>query len=363
MAARQEWVDNLRVVLIAGVIVVHTATGYVTDFAGWYYDDEVSPSDVGSMLIAGPALLGGIFGLGPLFLVAGWFSAASLARRGPGGFAGSRVVRLGIPLVFFVVVVNPLADLVGNLWQEDESFLGYLAETEFSVMWFVAALLACSLGYALLRAVAPAPPSRPPPGRRALVVAAATIVVGSLLVWQLTTPLDTHLMNVRVAAWTQGAVLFALGVLAAESGSTGEIARAHERRLGLVTAVGLLAALALLAVEALRDREEDPLRGLGWASVTFGVLYGVVSVAFTLWCVAWVRRRWPTHGVLLAKAGRGSYATYVTHPLVLVSVMLAFRPLPLAAELKFVAVAAVAVPLCFAVGYLLTRVPGVSRVI
>lgn len=81
------------------------------------------------------------------------------------------------------------------------------------------------------------------------------------------------------------------------------------------------------------------------------------------WCVAWVRRRWPTHGVLLAKAGRGSYATYVVRPLVLVPVMLAFRPLPLAAELKFVAVAAVAVPLCFAVGYLLTRVPGLSKVI
>ena len=33
---REQWVDTLRVVLIAGVIVVHTATGYVADFAGFY---------------------------------------------------------------------------------------------------------------------------------------------------------------------------------------------------------------------------------------------------------------------------------------------------------------------------------------
>ena len=37
---REQWVDTLRVVLITGVIVVHTATGYVTDFAGYYYDND-----------------------------------------------------------------------------------------------------------------------------------------------------------------------------------------------------------------------------------------------------------------------------------------------------------------------------------
>ena len=44
-----------------------------------------------------------------------------------------------------------------------------------------------------------------------------------------------------------------------------------------------------------------------------------MSIAFTLWCLAWVRRRWPNHGPLMAKAGRGSYATYLLHPVVLVS--------------------------------------------
>ena len=34
---RLEWVDNLRVAVVAGVIVVHTATGYLTGFAAWIY--------------------------------------------------------------------------------------------------------------------------------------------------------------------------------------------------------------------------------------------------------------------------------------------------------------------------------------
>lgn len=361
---REQWVDTLRVVLISGVIVVHAATAYVTDFAGYYYDDERVTNSVASIAFALPALMGGIFGLGPLFVVAGWFSVRSLVRRGPAGFVSSRLLRLGVPLAVFLLLVNPLADYLGDLFKQDAtSFLGQLAVTEFSIMWFVAALLACSLGYAALRSVRPIAGSRPRPGGRALVVAASIISVGSLAVWQYTTLLDTHLMNVRISAWTQAAVLFALGVMAAEAGWDGRLSRHIEHRLGQMTVAGVGLTLVLVSYTGARDQLDMALGGLNWASVSFAALYGVVSIAFTLWCLTWLRRRWPTHGPLMAKAGRGSYATYLLHPVVLVSVMLAFRVVPLAAELKFVAVSVVAVPVCFAVGYAVTRLPGVGRVV
>ncbi|QBR93210.1 acyltransferase family protein [Nocardioides euryhalodurans] len=360
---REQWVDTLRVVLISGVIVVHTATAYVTDFAGYYYDDERVTSSGLSIALALPALMGGVFGLGPLFVVAGWFSVRSMVRRGAAGFVGSRLLRLGVPLVFFLLVVNPLADYLGNLWDERLGFLDYLAVTEFSIMWFVVALLACSLGYAALRSIRPLTGPRPRPGGRSLVVAAAVISVGSLAVWQLTTLLDTHLLNARVSAWTQGAVLFTLGVMAAEAEWDGRLSRHVEQRLGQVAALGLVLTLVLVSYAGARDQLDLALGGLTWASISFAVLYGVVSIAFTLWCLAWLRRRWPTHGPLMTKAGRGSYATYLLHPVVLVSVMLAFRALPLGAEVKFVVVSIVAVPVCFAVGYAVTRLPGVGRVV
>ena len=361
---REQWVDTLRVVLISGVIVVHTATAYVTDFAGYYYDDERETTSVVSIALALPALMGGVFGLGPLFVVAGWFSVRSLARRGPAGFVGSRLLRLGVPLVFFMLVVNPLDDYLGNLWESDRTtFLGYLADTEFSIMWFVVALLASSLGYAALRSLRPLPVARRQLGVRSLVIAATVIGAGSLVVWQFTTLLDTHLLNVRVSAWTQGAVLYALGVSAAEAGGDGQLSRHAEHRLGQVALVGVSLTLVVVSYHGARDELDRALGGLGWASTTFAVLYGAVSIAFTLWCLAWLRRRWPTHGLLLGKAGRGSYATYLLHPVVLVSVMLAFRAVPLGAELKFVLVSVVAVPACFAVGYAVTRLPGVRLVV
>lgn len=361
---REQWVDTLRVVLISGVIVVHTATAYVTDFAGYYYDDERVTNDLVSMAFALPALLGAVYGLGPLFVVAGWFSVRSLVRHGPAGFVGTRLLRLGVPLVLFVVVVNPLADYLGDLWEEDRLTLAQnVADTEFSIMWFVMALLACSFGYAALRAARPLTTPPPRPGRRALVLGAVLTGAVSLAVWQATTLTDTHLMNVRVSAWTQGAVLFALGVRAAESGWDGRLSRRAERLLGVLTAVGLGLTGALLAHAASRDELDLVLEGLGWANLSFAAVYGLVSVTYALWCLAWVRRRWPTHGPLLAKAGRGSYAAYLLHPVLLVSLMLAFRAVPVGSQLKFVLVALVAVPACFTVGYAVTRIPGVGRVV
>ncbi len=80
---REQWVDTLRVVLISGVIVVHTATAYVTDFVGYYYDDERVTNSVVSIALALPALMGGIFGLGPLFgggVVLGSVTGSAWAR-------------------------------------------------------------------------------------------------------------------------------------------------------------------------------------------------------------------------------------------------------------------------------------------
>ena len=88
-----------------------------------------------------------------------------------------------------------------------------------------------------------------------------------------------------------------------------------------------------------------------------------IAVCFSLWFIAAIRRRWPTRGPLVAKAGRTSYATYFIHPLVITLVMMSLAWVPLVPELKFLVVAPLAVATCYAVGYALTRLPGVSKVL
>src|SRR5215469_15211491 len=74
---RQHWADNLRVLTIAVVVVWHTATAYLGG-SNWYYVDRATSKAWVTAFF--PASVISLFALGPLFLVAGWFSARSLAR-------------------------------------------------------------------------------------------------------------------------------------------------------------------------------------------------------------------------------------------------------------------------------------------
>jgi hypothetical protein len=315
------------------------------------------------MLLSPPVLIGALFGLGPLFLVAGWFSARSLAHRGPGGFVRSRLLRLGVPMLVFVLLINPLTDYLGGFRHGHRNPAFYLATTEASGRWFVAALLAFTVAYAALRCVRPA--AQPRPLRPGLLAASALVfAVSSFAVWQPSPVLGDTFLNLRWGEWPQGAVLFALGVHGAEAGWLQDFPPLLARRLGWMAAAGVAALMALMLYLVLaRGADQALAMGADLPTMAFALLDGVIAVSGTLWFLSWQRHRWPTHGPLLGKAARASYATYLTHPLVLTSVMVALASVALAPEIKFVLVAAAGVVVCFTAGYALTRVPGISKVL
>jgi glucan biosynthesis protein C len=322
-------------------------------------------------LVGLPGLLGGVFVLGPLFLLGGVFAAASLARKGPGRFTSGRLLRLGVPLVLYVTVVNPLANYLGDLAQGIRPRLWpYLApgseDHDAGPLWFVAALPTFSLVYAAWRWWHPASiggnGNRVAMEPRQLLLAAAVIAVGSLVV-RLRWPFGSAtLLDLRWPEWSQGAVLFTLGVLWGERGWRGRVPAVWSRRCGQVAAAGLAAAGLLVAVTDTADGDLDRLYGgWHWPSLGFVVLEGIVAVSFSLWLVAWFGRRWTRQGPLARRAGRGAYAAYVLHPLVLVLVSFAARPLPLPPEVKFLLVAPAGVATVFTAGWAVTRSALVAR--
>jgi glucans biosynthesis protein C len=358
-AGRAGWIDSLRVAVIAGVIVLHAATAYLLDI-DWYYQERTT-STLTPTLLAFPALLAGLFGLGPLFLLGGLLSAASLAHKGPGGFARGRLVRLGVPLLVFVVLIDPFTDYLGSLAEGEHPRLWpYLADQtgtrDTGPLWFVALLLVVSLVYAGLRRLRPdrvggAVAVDP----RYLVAVAAGIAVGSFVV-RLGSPLGAEsFANLRWEAWPQGIGLFLLGVLAGERGWLKGLDRWLVGRCGWTALTGALALVGLVAWALVADRLDAVAGGWTWPAATLAVLEGAVAVALSLWVVAWFRRRWDRRGRLVQRAGRGSYDAYVLHPPVLVVLSLLARPLPVAPEAKFLLVAMTGVVAAFAVGVGLTR--------
>jgi acyltransferase-like protein len=358
---RERWADHLRVLVISAVVVWHTCTAYLAG-SDWYYMERTTSTFWAA--VAFPASIIAIFALGPLYLVAGWFSARSLAHHGTGAFARTRLLRLGAPLIVFIVLIDPLARYLGDLGQGRSPILARsVTAAEAGPMWFVAALLAFSLGYALLRRLRAAPAAHRPMGAPVIATAALMIAVTAFLAWQWW-PLDDAktFLNLRWGLWPQGAVLFAVGVRAGEAGGLEDLAP-WAPRLGWTTLGAVALFVAFGAYGQARGLLDATVHGTSWPTIILAVLYGMISVTFTIWFTDFARTRWSANRSILARAGRASYAAYFLHPLLLTAIMVLFASVVLAPELKFLIVSIVAIPVCFMIGYAVTQLPVLSKVL
>jgi hypothetical protein len=366
-AQRVVYLDNLKVALIAVIIALHAVLGY-TDTGFWSYGDArevtLSPVSTGVLLfVVGPF---GLFVIPVLFLVAGLLTPASVERKGPAGFARDRLLRLGVPFVVYVLLIQPpvvyavdhrWGNARGSFWDE---FLAADGQPDAGPLWFVGVLLLYSLVYAGWVAVRPArrnPARYSPITATHLGIAAAAIVLPTFLV-RLVWPLGSEsVTDLNLWEWPACGTLFGLGVVAARRGWLDSVPADLRRRcrdVALAAAAGLLvvagAAIGLQGIDAVLL-----FGGWHWAPFAFVVCESVLAVFGAVWLLGLAQRfdrpyRWTPW------LARTAYGAFILQTPVLLGAAVALRPLAVPAEIKALLLIAVAVPASFAVAGLLLRV-------
>jgi glucan biosynthesis protein C len=365
---RRAWVDNLRVAVIIGVIGAHVATAYILDI-DWYYEER-TPSGLSEAVFGMIFGTGLLFGMGLLFLVAGLYTAASFARKGLRRFALGRLMRLGLPLVVFVAVFDPVTDFIGYRGMGGgKGFFAYLdqwwrQDSDLSVMWFVAALLVFSLVYAAWRSIRVGRMERG--GRLSavrLVGFGVFIAVGSFVV-RIEWPFASNsLFGLNLWEFPQMIAMFTLGVIAAEHGWLNDaLPDRFWRNCGLAAVAGGVMLFVLGAI-GLGGEDNPFLGGLRPQALVLPVAEALLAVGMSLWAFEWFRRRWNQAGPLARALGRASFAAYIVHPPVVVLLSVGLRSVPVVVELKFLAVFALGAAAAFALGWTITRTRLVARVI
>src|SRR5690606_22230927 len=135
----------------------HAALGYGT-IPGWFYVEP--PADASAVLLDVLVVLDQAFFMGAFFLISALFVPGSYDRKGAGRFLTDRLLRLGVPLVFWLLVLRPLVT-VDRFARERAAAAQQgvdLPYWQFSLhsinpgpMWFVGVLLVFSALYVLWR--------------------------------------------------------------------------------------------------------------------------------------------------------------------------------------------------------------------
>jgi glucan biosynthesis protein C len=353
MSPRLAYLDTVKVLLVVGVIAMHTAITYGLD-GSWYLEsyDEMSAGlvDVLTAVLG----LGWLFGLGLFFLIAGRLSAPSLQRKGPRLFVKDRLIRLGIPLAVYTMLVSPFLEYVDYRENEHgtEAVWPFVREQVWQFApgptWFLEALLVFSLGYALWRSLRR--DALPPVWRRlrgAEMASVALLIALAAFAVHLVFPVGSEQFHLQLAMFPQYVILFALGAAAGRRGWLETLTPRLRRRCGLVGLFTALAFPAVLLAGGFFDggaAEDRFAGGWHWQAAAGALIEGLLATCVSLWAVGHFRANQDRYfRPLIRRMAPPAYGAFIIHPPVLVGLTLAVQPVPLPAELKFLAVLAAGV--------------------
>jgi surface polysaccharide O-acyltransferase-like enzyme len=359
--ARVWFVDNLRVLLTSLVVLHHVAVTY-SGLPLWYYTEKPTNGAVALGLTVF-LLVNQAWFMGAFFLLSGHFTPGSYDRKGARAFLRDRLIRLGVPLVVFYFVLNPIL-YVGS-YHGGSPLDFYLHTIGTGPLWFVFALLVLDGSYAAFRLATrhrrPRERNSQPPTYPTVIgfVLALALVTYALRIaipvgfWVpvIDFPTSDYLPQ-YVSFFVLGTVAYRRGWLSATTARMG--------RVGFALAVGATLVFLPLALAG----GTDAWVGHGTlSSLCYALWDSTFAVGIVLALLTFFRRRLNTQGPLRRRLSGHVFTVYLIHAFVVTVAGYALRVLDLPTLAKFVLAALVVLPACFLLAGPVRRLPGVRRVL
>ena len=374
MPQREYYVDRLRSVMVALVILHHTAITYGA-IGGWFWREvEPSGSPSGILLMLFCTTNQAYF-MGLFFLLAGYFTPVSLERKGYARFIGDRFLRLGLPLVAFILILGPLTAGIVNfaegdgfwpairwIWQHKEIINGPL--------WFAQALLIFTLGYCAGRAVFGSPLAEreraqtPVPAGRRWLASALGVAAAALAIRQVV-PVGVNVFGLQLGYFAGYVFLFAVGIAAWRHDWLAQLNWKQVRPwiITLLIAWPSLPVAVAVARALHRSGSSGAPSGLSFEAILYAlwepfVAWGLIAA----WLLVF-REHMNRPSAIWSWLNRRAYAVYIIHPPVLVGIALLLHGWAAPALIKFGVVGMLACMATWLVADPLVRLPGVRQVV
>lgn len=366
---RLVFVDNLRWVMIILVVSVHASVTY-SHVGSWFFMEDPKPDLATTAVFATYQAFLQAFFMGLLFLIAGYFVPGAFDRKGFGKFLRDRAVRLGIPSLLFMLLIQPLT--VFWLLRDfaelsrpplSRAYWHYVSRGQFlsgsGPMWFAVALLFFSLVYGIVRVVGRRPPKSdleaalPSHGQifgLALVMGLCTFLV------RIVQPIGTNVLNMQLCFFSQYILLFVVGIRAWRRNWLWRIPYPFGMRwFKLALTVGILAWLGIVFSVVKTHAETKVSGGFTWQSAALSFWESFICVGICLGLVVLFREKFNRQGPLARWLSDNCFAVYMFHTPLLIAVTLGLRELMAPKPVKFLCATFLGVTITYLASSLIFR--------
>ncbi len=304
-----------------------------------------------------------------LFLVSGYFTRKSLLRRGTGKFLKGRLFRLGVPLLIYIFIINPIAvklaypDLnILNWYIEgilDLRFLGWTGP-----LWFVEALLIFTIIYVFFSRLFRRTQTR-------IRIQITNLNVFLLIVFitvlayaiRLVYPIGTDFYNLQFSFFSAYIIMFSMGIMASASGVFEKISLRDGKKWLLVSlGFGIPSWVLIIIYGGVLEGNMLIEGGMNWPAFFYALWESFICVTFSLALIGLYKHRVNVIGKFQQFLSDNAFGVFAFHAPVLIGISVLLKNIEMYPVLKFLLVSCLAVSLSFIVSFLIRRIKPLKRV-
>lgn len=385
---RLHYIDNIRWLMIIFVVLTHAAVTY-SGIGSWDYIEPTQQDTLSFAVLSIYLSFTQAYYLGLLFLIAGYFVPRSFDRKGFGRFLGDRTVRLGVPTLIYMLLINTTINysILAFKWEghrppPGQFFADYILSLDFlsgsGPMWFTLALLIFSAMYAAVRSIlsatsnpaaSPAPESLQVNGKLPGHLSVAGLVVLMAICTffvRVIQPIGTSIMNMQLCFFSQYVILFSVGIIAYRKNWLARIPYSFGRIWfkGAIICGSIFWLVIMTLGGGIYGDLSSYSGGLNWQSAAYSFWESFFCIGIGLGLIVLFREHYNWQGKFERFMSVNYFSVYLFHAPILILMTLALRDLQWYPLLKFVIASSISVPLCFLFSHLvLRRIPLLKKVL
>ena len=366
MSVRLAYIDNLRVFCIVIVVLIHSAVTY-SCIGSWYYTEPQPLSLFEQLFFFLFQSHAQGFSMSLFFFIAGYFIPASLERKGVKTFILDRIKRLGIPVLFYILLIQPLCvKLVYpqlNLIEytlDGFHHLDFLGRT--GPLWFAFALLIFSVLFAMVYKYLPSVKSNFNISNTKVIILIGLITLLAFVI-RIFAPIGTSFYNLQFCFFAAYVVFFYLGTRASKNNILEKINLQQGRKwLYIAFGIGLLIWFIAGYVGKIFEGKMIIFGGLNIPAFLYAFWESFFCVSFIIALMGISKAKFNFQNRAMKFLSDNTFGIYVFHAPILISLSLLTKNIHLHAFPKYCIIAVLTITASLYVSWLIRKIPVVGKV-
>jgi surface polysaccharide O-acyltransferase-like enzyme len=361
---RLAYLDNLKAFTIILVVIIHTAVTY-SGIGSWFYIENKTVDSASFYFFFFVESFNQAFFMSLFFLIAAYFVPSALDKKGAKQFILDRLFRLGTPTLIFIFLLFPFVVKMGNpdinlfeFYKNGLVSFSFISWT--GPMWFALTLLIFSIIYVPFNSLFIKLANRYSfeINTKTVLGLTALITVIAFAV-RLIYPIGTSVINLQFCFFSAYVFMFLMGIMAFRKNMIDNISYSTAKKWFIAAfALGFPLWILVVCFGVNKNGLQYSAMIGGWNFPAFGYALweSFFCVTIIIGLIGIFKKFFNEQNSLQKFLSTNAFGVYVFHPLILVATSVLLKNLHIYPILKFILVAAIAIPASFIFSALIRKI-------